>query len=361
MSANYRSVAVLAPGRYVTSDGSTWEVTDSVIDQLAAGYDPQLYQATINVDHTNWGGPAYGLIPALRKGTDGLLYADLADVYAPLADEIDSGRWPARSVEVNFDIWGQPLYLTGLAFLGQKLPAVAGLPPMPPREAAGDSHSTDTEYFDGLAAALPQAVALSIPEVRARSVRLTAGVEAGVAIYPISQEERMPTPSAEAQLPPRPDPDVPELAATSVQLARELSSENGRLRDQVQQLLLERRDRELAGLERQLLAGGRLIPAQLPAFRALAAALHPLPSQGYLLADGTSQGTGRTPLELLQALLSTALPQVPLGELAAEVPGAQQTGVQLYGDAQRVCLELGLTAQQYMAELRGISILGGND
>ena len=140
-AAIYRRVSILKAGEYWPSGvNGKWIVDEAYMAELASAYDPLFYAATVNCDHERWWGPAQGIIlSAYVEG--GILYADLAVVNGWLAEEIDRGAWPHRSVEwSDEDLTGYrfyqkfPRYLTGLGLLGVQSPAVPALGPMPPRE-----------------------------------------------------------------------------------------------------------------------------------------------------------------------------------------------------------------------------------
>ena len=105
-----------------------------------------------------------------------MLYADLAITDYWLAQEIDRGNWPARSIEWHDadhaggeKYYGQfERYLTGLALLGQREPAVPGLGPVPPRapDARDQSMPEEPRYY-----ALP----LAAQSARQHSVLSFAG------------------------------------------------------------------------------------------------------------------------------------------------------------------------------------------
>jgi len=140
-AAIYRRVPVLKPGVYFPGGVSgKWTVDEAYMQELATTYDPFFYAATVNCDHDRFWGPALGIVLALAV-EGGMLYADVAIVDSWLAEQIDRGSWPHRSVEwSDEDLTGYrfydrfPRYFTGLGLLGVQSPAVPELGPMPARE-----------------------------------------------------------------------------------------------------------------------------------------------------------------------------------------------------------------------------------
>src|SRR3990172_569598 len=101
-----------------------WATRGSVEAPVKLGHDDK--QALLQED----GYPAAGWVRNLRRLGD-LLYADLVDVPAQLAELIKAGAYRYVSVELDKEMKiGEatyPLMLTGLALLGADLPAVDGL------------------------------------------------------------------------------------------------------------------------------------------------------------------------------------------------------------------------------------------
>jgi len=160
-SAIYLGVPICKVGTYTPAWPPVPVTFDQpYFDELVANYDPFWSCATVNCDHPrlwNWSalGPALGLIIALSTRA-GVLYADLAIMDYWLADEIDRGQWPTRSMEWHDaqylegkKFYGQfERYLTGLGFLGLDRPAVPALGPMPAREPdQRDENQPEPQYY----------------------------------------------------------------------------------------------------------------------------------------------------------------------------------------------------------------------
>jgi hypothetical protein len=155
-------------------DGGVWKPDQAYFEDLASVYDPLQFVAIVDEGHPNpWAWfddpgerPALGLISALYaegQGDDAQLLADLVNLDPLLADEIDAGRWPNRSIEwvdayddyawlkshrppdelpelESLFFYGRyARYLTGLALLGRSWPAVFGLGPWPSRSQDGNA------------------------------------------------------------------------------------------------------------------------------------------------------------------------------------------------------------------------------
>lgn len=134
-------VELLAVGRWkghnCPKDGC--EFTKTMLDQLVTAYDAtrDSLQAPVKLGHNDDqallqadGLPAAGWVTNLRRDGDKLL-GDLEKVPAAIADLMSAGAYRTRSAELmpNLDVAGEtyPLVFTGLALLGEDLPAVQGL------------------------------------------------------------------------------------------------------------------------------------------------------------------------------------------------------------------------------------------
>lgn len=106
-------ICILTAG--ATVDGR--EVTDTMVDDMAAGYDPNLYNARINIDHSNWGyklGSVESLKAEVVDGVKKLFAVIRPNDY--LLSLVQAGQKLHTSAEIqpNFAGTGK-YYLTGLA------------------------------------------------------------------------------------------------------------------------------------------------------------------------------------------------------------------------------------------------------
>lgn len=119
-----------------TSNGKpiTHTYSKEEIQQMAEGYDPEVLEAPVKIEHTDEG-QAHGWVEKVRvKAKNGRLYlqARLKELSETLRKALLDGSYRSRSVEVyiNFKNTGKP-YFSGLAFLGAGTPAMINLSPFP--------------------------------------------------------------------------------------------------------------------------------------------------------------------------------------------------------------------------------------
>lgn len=111
-------------------DTHGFEVDQRMLDTMLADYDPLgIEAAAINFDHS-WDGPAHGWLTKLWLEAEHLWFR-AQQLSQEVVDGIVSGQWVRRSAELvlKHPVTGRP-YLTGVALLGKKSPAVPGLPPL---------------------------------------------------------------------------------------------------------------------------------------------------------------------------------------------------------------------------------------
>lgn len=126
-------------GRHTDDQGNVHEFTDAQIEEIAAGYNPDLREAPLVVGHPAANLPAYGWVTAVRSapGAAGkVLQIDSRDVEPAFAEMVRLRRFPKRSASFyppNHP--GNPTpgkwYLRHVGFLGAQPPAVHGLKEIP--------------------------------------------------------------------------------------------------------------------------------------------------------------------------------------------------------------------------------------
>jgi hypothetical protein len=105
------------------------DITQARLDELAASYNPEIEMASLNIDHA-YGGPSLGLCEAVWV-KDGSLWVRYVNLAAEAVEGIRQGRYTRRSAEIHrkHPVTGG-WYFVALALLGNKRPAVLGLPPL---------------------------------------------------------------------------------------------------------------------------------------------------------------------------------------------------------------------------------------
>ncbi|MBP6735272.1 MAG: hypothetical protein KAY71_04015 [Chromatiaceae bacterium] len=118
-------------GTFTDMHGQDVALTPALLAQLAASYDPAIYQAPLVVGHPKANAPAFGWLDAIEATPEGLFGTPI-NVDPFFADAVRSGRYPKRSLS----FWpadhpqsptpGQP-YIRHLGVLGAVPPAIPGL------------------------------------------------------------------------------------------------------------------------------------------------------------------------------------------------------------------------------------------
>ena len=118
-------------GTFTDMHGQEVALTPELLAQLAASYDPALYQAPLVIGHPKTNSPAFGWLEALEATPEGLFGAPI-NVDPAFADAVNSGRYPKRSLSFwPADHPGSPTpgrpYIRHLGVLGAVPPAIPGL------------------------------------------------------------------------------------------------------------------------------------------------------------------------------------------------------------------------------------------
>lgn len=175
-------VELLAVGRWkghnCPKDGC--EFTQKMLDQLVTAYDAtkDALQAPVKLGHNDDqallqadGLPAAGWVTNLRRDGDKLL-GDLEKVPSQIADLMTAGAYRTRSAELmpNLDVAGEtyPLVFTGLALLGEDLPAVQSLADI--TALYNSLHLSLKEGARAIVFSLPEGVSYSDLQERLRAV-----------------------------------------------------------------------------------------------------------------------------------------------------------------------------------------------
>ncbi len=128
--------------------------TEDQLERIAGGYDADLHEAPVTLDHAQ-SGPAMGWVRGVRRCGDRLV-ARLRGLDDGLRQLLRSGAFKKRSVELYRELpeTGEP-YLKAVSFLGAAAPAVKGL-----REAV----FSESESADLFRAELGESCALDFAE-----------------------------------------------------------------------------------------------------------------------------------------------------------------------------------------------------
>jgi hypothetical protein len=273
--------ALLVPTDLTETHGI--DITQVRLEEMVASYDPAIEMASLNFDH-NYGGPSLGWCEKVWMQDDSLWvrYVDLAQ---DAVDGVRSKAYTRRSAEIALD---HPVtggwYLTGAALLGNKRPAIPGLPPV---TLCRSTYVLTTS---------PKEDPMPTPPPPPANPAAVAD----------------PTPPAAPATTSAPAATPPAATATTTQ-AESGTAELAALRSQVEQgagmIAQLRRDRAVLDTERRLSAlGNRLTPAM----RTLAA-----PLLVELLASATP-----VTVQLLGADPAKAATAVPVADRVLEILAA---------------------------------------
>lgn len=124
-------VHIFKPGKYIATNGKTYDFTEADLKASAAAYNPELHEAPIVLGHPKHDDPAYGWINKLSFA-DGQLWGNPDQVDPGFAELHRAGRYKKRSA--SFYAPDDPrnpvpgvFYLRHLGMLGAQPPAVKGL------------------------------------------------------------------------------------------------------------------------------------------------------------------------------------------------------------------------------------------
>lgn len=124
-------IKIFRPGQHTDSAGVARDFTEESLRDLAAAYNPDLYEAPLVIGHPVTDAPAFGWVGSLSY-EDGSLYAHPRQVDPWFAGIVNAGRY--KHISASFYLPDSPhnpkpgaLYLRHVGFLGAVAPAVKGL------------------------------------------------------------------------------------------------------------------------------------------------------------------------------------------------------------------------------------------
>jgi hypothetical protein len=304
-------VQVLRASTVRDMHGTPVEITPALMADLAASYDPTLYQAPVVIGHPAHNSPAFGLVTQPRLDGDSL-DVGLADLDPAFVEAHRAKRYPQRSL--SFWPAGHPdnplpdkskPYIRHLGFLGAMPPAIKGL--------RGADLATDPEGVIEIALANPS--------------------------DPLATQSETPMPDAQAQTPQPPkNPPQPTSLPNGDAKATDLAERESALQAQEQalqakldalaareQALAEaetaRRRAEVTAFAEQLASDAKLRPVDVPRVTEIILALDEhaaQPAPCFAEADASGAVQERNAAAWLRDHLSNQPPLVALGEVATK-------------------------------------------
>jgi hypothetical protein len=151
MGANTSKLHVFRAGKHTTAAGESVEFSADDIAQIAAVYDPKVYQAPLVVGHPKTDDPAFGWVGCLSANGSELFAEPASDppVDSQFAAMVNDGKF--RNISVALWPPGHPssprkegYYLRHVGFLGATAPSVKGLTPA---QFSGDADKLVTIEF----------------------------------------------------------------------------------------------------------------------------------------------------------------------------------------------------------------------
>lgn len=126
-------IEIFRAGRHTAANGTTLTFSQTDLEQIASGYNPEYHEAPIVLGHPADNAPAYGWVKGLRVAGDRLL-AQLGDLSQNFVEAVRNKLY--RKVSASFYPPESPANpnpgqysLRHLGFLGAQPPAVKGLKP----------------------------------------------------------------------------------------------------------------------------------------------------------------------------------------------------------------------------------------
>lgn len=172
-------IEIFRAGRRTAENGTTYDFSDAVIDEIANSYNPALREAPLVVGHPAANLPAYGWVARAgsKPSADGrVLTMDSRAVEPAFAEMVRTARFPKRSASFyhpsnpNSPTPGK-WYLRHVGFLGAQPPAVAGLKDIQFSEGDADGVISFSET------AITQKEILMDEETKARLAKAEAEAE----------------------------------------------------------------------------------------------------------------------------------------------------------------------------------------
>ncbi len=324
------AIEIFRAGKHTTAAGEALTFAEADLAATAAAYDPKIHEAPIVVGHPQQDAPAYGWIAGLAAGGSSL-QATPSQVDPAFAELVEEGRF--KKVSASFyrpTAAGNPKpgvwYLRHVGFLGAQPPALKGLKPI---QFADDGAEAITVEFDELEVAWSMTrvarlfrslrdfligefgqekadKALDAWDVNAAAADATrAQIEADKAVSQSSFSEPQPK---DPNMPPVDNAAADELARREKELAaREAAFAETSARAAAETFI------------EQLVAAGRVLPAEKPGLVAFMAKLDDKDSVAF--AEGAEK---QTPAAFFKAFLGALPKRVEFGEIAG--PGQDKAG-----------------------------------
>lgn len=129
-----KPLQIFRSGKHTAMSGRTINFTDDDVADLAASYDPGVYEAPLVRGHPRDNQPAAGWVHSLQLADGGVVEAIPSRVEVELADDVREQRFKHISASIYMpDSPNNPKpghhYLRHVGFLGATAPAVKGLKP----------------------------------------------------------------------------------------------------------------------------------------------------------------------------------------------------------------------------------------
>jgi hypothetical protein len=129
-----KKIHIFKTGTHTSAAGTTHDFNESVLQDAANVYDPQLHEAPLVIGHPKDNGPAYGWVQTVNFD-EGNVSVTPHQVNADFAEMVQSGAFKKISASwYTADHPANPkpgsLYLRHVGFLGAQPPAIKGLEPV---------------------------------------------------------------------------------------------------------------------------------------------------------------------------------------------------------------------------------------
>lgn len=363
--AGMKSIPTFKAGRHRTMRGDELEFSDAALADIAANYDPALYEAPLVVGHPKLDAPAYGWVASLTV-EDGQLVATPKQVDPAFSEMVEAGRFKTRSAKFfHPDDPANPTpgqyYLKHIGFLGAQAPAVKGLRQV--QFAAEDgAHDVAVEFAaDAEARYAFDTISRVFRRWREWFIE-TQGSDTADRLVPewelntITEASRPAAPATSATFSPAfagaTTGDEHMSDAEKTRLA-ELEAENARLKQQAADAAAAAkaassaaRHTEHVAFAESLVQAGKLLPVKKGRAVALLDFCGGLDAE-IEFAEGDST-IKTSPLQMMRDFLTAQPKVVPTGT-HADAEFAEGGGAQLSAAERETCKALGITEKDFLA------------
>lgn len=340
-----KAIQIFRPGTFQPMEGPVLSFSEADLEAAARAYDPAVHEAPLVVGHPRNDNPAYGWVGALDFA-DGHLLALPDQVDPAFAELVNAGRF--KHVSASFyspDSASNPVpgvyYLRHVGFLGAQPPAVKGLKAASFSDGEAGVVTVQFGEAEWRFSWIVRSVASLFRRQREKLIE-SDGVEKANEVMPdweIAELERAASDIAAEQRAAVPSPDFSETTPkskeepvadqttlTADQLkeqADKLAADQAKLAADQAQFAEKQARAEAETYVAELVAKGRVTPAQQPGLISFMASLGDTDTVSF----GEGDGAQKTPRQFMKDFLGALPVQVDFSERAPGGDGGDDKGL----------------------------------